>query len=566
MGRHVPARSVISNSVVFALAGAILCGGGFSMSSALADATKKKPSIFFYHDGRHPLIYMYEPPMQKEEYEAAIDELAGTPVEAILFALGDGRTVLHDTKIGELWGHNNTQWTHIIFRRAFQNAVHLIRSGHDPLRVVCERAHAKGMVVYPTLLVNQGTGVRGKDMRTSLFRLDNPHLEIGADGGLPNDFPAPKNLDFKHKEVRDERMALIQETLTRYDVDGFELQMLYVPYYFRPDEVKAGREILTDWIGDVYRAVKESGEDRELVIRIPSSIEACEAVGMDVREWVRRGIVDVLIGVNFITPSILNHTLNLKALVDATRGSKTRVVASLYSEVHSDRRMDASTEMIRAGACNYWAQGIDGLMLDKFFVYWPYEAHFYEKLREIPHPEVMAPKDKTYFVPTHTNMDHIKPRIDVGLKAPLPRDLHVNKPITVQLPISDDLAHWDKVGRVHKVLLRVRLTSAVETDRVDIKLNGKPLPSNRLRRINNVYKMRSPRYRVFGYWYVYDLDREHWPIRGTNDIEVTATHRDSDIVAQLQLRDVELDVKYLMGRNFHRRDDTELGTSDVSTY
>ena len=35
-----------------------------------------------------------------------IDELAGTPVEALMFCLGDGRTVLHDTEVGELWGHN----------------------------------------------------------------------------------------------------------------------------------------------------------------------------------------------------------------------------------------------------------------------------------------------------------------------------------------------------------------------------------------------------------------------------------------------------------------------------
>ena len=39
------------------------------------------PRIMFYHDGRHPLIYMYEPPIQKEEYEAGVDELVGTPVE-----------------------------------------------------------------------------------------------------------------------------------------------------------------------------------------------------------------------------------------------------------------------------------------------------------------------------------------------------------------------------------------------------------------------------------------------------------------------------------------------------
>ena len=44
--------------------------------------------------------------MQKEEYEAAVDELVGTPVDTLMFCLGDGRTVLHDTKVGELWGHN----------------------------------------------------------------------------------------------------------------------------------------------------------------------------------------------------------------------------------------------------------------------------------------------------------------------------------------------------------------------------------------------------------------------------------------------------------------------------
>ena len=65
-----------------------------------------KPRIMFYHDGRHPLVYMYEPPMQKEEYQSAIDELAGTPVEALMLSLGEGRTMLHNTKVGELLGHS----------------------------------------------------------------------------------------------------------------------------------------------------------------------------------------------------------------------------------------------------------------------------------------------------------------------------------------------------------------------------------------------------------------------------------------------------------------------------
>ena len=48
--------------------------------------------------------------MQKEEYDSAVDELLGTPVEALMFTMGDGRTVLHDTRVGELWGDHVSKW------------------------------------------------------------------------------------------------------------------------------------------------------------------------------------------------------------------------------------------------------------------------------------------------------------------------------------------------------------------------------------------------------------------------------------------------------------------------
>ena len=46
-------------------------------------AARKKPRIMFFHDSRHPLMYMYEPPIQKQEVEAAVDELVETSVEAL---------------------------------------------------------------------------------------------------------------------------------------------------------------------------------------------------------------------------------------------------------------------------------------------------------------------------------------------------------------------------------------------------------------------------------------------------------------------------------------------------
>jgi hypothetical protein len=528
-------------------------------------AARNKPRMMFYHDGRHPLIYMYEPPIQKEEYEAGVDELIGTPVQALMFCLGDGRTVLHDTKVGELWGHNVQKWPQLIFRRAHQNAKVLIEGGNDPLRVICDRAHAKGMLIYPVLLVQQGTGLRGQDVRGSDFRFNNPQLEIGAKGVDPS-FPqaALHCLDFKHREVQEDRFALIQETLTRYPIDGFELQLNYVPYYFRPDEVNEGRQIMTAWIKRVYRAVKSTGAGRELAVRIPASLEGCYSVGLDVREWIRQGIVDVLIGQTFSNPELVNQNADFRPLVAAVRGSNCRVHAAIHSHVDSDRLAEAPIAMVRATACNYWAQGVDGLYLAHWFGNWPYQASFYEKLRELSDAEVMAPKDKFYFVTTTTGR-YPQPVLEPVLCMHLPVELKLAQPARVDFFITDDLPRWNNVGRVYQVLLRARILDTTEIDHFQFRLNGRPLPESALRKINEMYKMTAPRYRVFGYWFVFKLDREYWPKQGKNTFEVTLTCRDADVTPPVTLRDVELEIKYLMGKNFHRDqiEDPELGPYEM---
>jgi hypothetical protein len=527
---------------------------------------RKQPRLLFYHDGRHPLIYMYEPPIQKEQYEAAVDELAGTPVEAIMFCLGDGRTVLHDTKVGELWGHNVDKWPHIIFRRAHQNAKHLIDTGNDPLRIVCDRAHEKGMLFYPTLLVQQGTRDRAVDVRASEFRFNNRHLEMGAGGDLDADHPCASCLDFKHAEVREERLALIKETVDKYPVDGFELQLNYQAYYFHPAEVMAGQAIMTEWIREVRRTLTESGANRELVIRVPADVEGCESVGLDVRQWIAEGLVDVVVGETLGGPELLDHTSNLRPLVEAAEGKPTRVHAALHALVDSDRLHQATNEMLRAAASNYWAQGVDGLYLAYWFGYWPYKAPFYEILREALHPDVMEPKDKTYYIPTATGR-YPEPRLEPGLKMQLPADLHPNQPVRLQLPISDDLPHWNRTGRVHQVLLRCRVMNTTELDRLEFRLNGKQLPDELRRTINEMYRMSAPRYRTgSGYWFIFKLDREHWPRQGKNTIEITLGKRDPDVTPEVFLRDVELEVQYLLGKNFHRGQDIELGPFDHAMF
>ena len=398
-----------------------------------AGSPSKRSRVMFYHDSRHPLVYMYEPPMQKEELESAVYELIGTPVEAIMFGLGDGRTVFHNTQVGEVWGRPVKKWPHLIFRRAHQNVEALLAAGHDPLRLVVERAHEKGLLLYPTLLVNQGRrGTRQEDVRSSDFRWENIHLEIGAGGDLEPDFPGSTCLDFRHQEVREERFALIREVLDNYAVNGFELQLNYkspAAHFFHPRRIEEGREIMTTWVRRVSQAVKQDPA-RELVIRIPSDPTACRSLGLDVAAWVQQGIVDVLVGETFAHR--INATADFSSLVELAKGSQCRVHGALNIGLGSDRLNRATIEFLRAAACNYWEQGIDGLYLAQWFGDWPYQAHFYEQLREVAYPDLMAPKDKIYVVPTAGGYNQPPGEPEM----PLPTELAAGKTLKPTFPIS----------------------------------------------------------------------------------------------------------------------------------
>lgn len=68
-----------------------------------------------------------------------------------------------------------------------------------------------------------------------------------------------------------------------------------------------------------------------------------------------------------------------------------------------------------------------------------------------------------------------------------------------------------------------------------------------------MYRMSAPRHRAGPtYWYVFRLGAEAWPHRGDNALEVTLVKRDTEVVGPVSLRDVELEIKYLMGRSFPR--------------
>ena len=160
----------------------------------------------------------------------------------------------------------------------------------------------------------------------------------------------------------------------------------------------------------------------------------------------------------------------------------------------------------------------------------------------------MAARDKIYAIPTPTGRTAENPKVDPGLALQLPAHLELDRPVKLDLPVSDNLPYWNERGRSHEVILRLRLMRATERDRLHFKLNGTELPTQLLRTINHTYQLSAPRFRSHSsYWYIFRLDRDHWPLLGDNALEVILGKRDPEATPLLWVREVELEIRYLRG-------------------
>lgn len=106
--------------------------------------------------------------------------------------------------------------------------------------------------------------------------------------------------DFSIEAVRRHHLALVEELLERYDVDGIELDwMRFANQHFNRGEGKAGSHHLTDMMRAVRRLAQQAEQRRghrvQVAARVPAFPDVSLALGMDGVGWVREGLIDLLI-------------------------------------------------------------------------------------------------------------------------------------------------------------------------------------------------------------------------------------------------------------------------------
>ena len=515
------------------------------------DPTTSPKEVFFYSDGRHSSVYLYEPPMSVRQYVEPVDELLDLGIDTISYAVGDCSVLLYDTKVGERWGHNLDLVNHIVWYRAGQNAQSLIERGMDPLQVVCEHAHKRGFQFLPHILLNMlhSPPDRVTHSRVADFTTAHPEWQVGPEP----DYPAavhdlPNRLSYAVPEVRSNRLAVIRELVSDYPTDGIEINLYdYAPFIARR-EIPEHTETLTEWIREIRavcnRAATDQGRTKRLVIRIAGTLEGNKSMGMDLETWIREGLVDAVIAMP-VTHGYEAGTSELKKVVKAAKGTSVSVLAGLSGDPKHSR------EIHYAAAVNAYAVGAQGVLFHTYYPgerRYPYDDAAAAAIRFMGYPDVLAHKNKRFRI-----MSNLKPETAPKYKVPwqLPVELAQGEEgREVYLEVSDDVQAKARAGELWSCELRVMLEHLMHTDEVRLWWNGKEVPAEAQRKADWTYQMRPRHPRSYrGYRLHINLQGEWLPRVGRNTVRVDVLKKDAKLVLPIRLVDVELRVDYLPGRH-----------------
>ena len=269
----------------------------FVQISVYANEKKSDLGLIFNEDSSHFFQTRPAEKMTVEGLHEHVDQYAQTQVSRIFFNVNAQCTSYQSKVWSSIWDDKDvdalkseSNWLY--------NAALLNKRGIDPYEVLLNRCREKNISPWVSIRMNDVHNNSDSSywIHSKFWR---EHPEYWRVQGKTQKGYFDRAFDYEHKQVRNYYMALIQEVLERYDIDGLELDGLREPYCFRPGHEKAGIKLLTKFVSQVRElanswAVKR-GHPVKIAVRVPVHPETAKGLGFDVISWCKKGLVDILV-------------------------------------------------------------------------------------------------------------------------------------------------------------------------------------------------------------------------------------------------------------------------------
>jgi hypothetical protein len=422
--------------------------------------------------------------------EASVDEVAGkTDVHCL--SMAHGSVPWYQSKVYPMAEH--MRWWKDYFKAdpwhdAFQVApVHrFIVNGGDVLQVFIDRCRKTGQTPFVSMRLNDAHHVENINTPGNIkgihaitrFYVEHPEWRIGTDLSSW----LSRTLNWAVPQVRERIFSLISEQCLNYDIDGFEMDFMRIPSFFRQNETsfEQRRAIMTEFVGRVRKVLDQGsrGKRRWLSARIPCYLTGFDPLGIDLKAWSDAGLDIANVSPSFYTvqqtdlPRMKEMVPSLAFYQEMCHTTWTGPEPKGAYDSNLYRR--ATPEQLETTAHLAYSHGATGVSYFNF-VYYREEGYFigdrgpfneppFWVMKKTGDPKYLAGRSQHWFAAPGYKAPW------GGMKTNLPQKVTTGKAMTLTLDLAPPAGGWGKDGR-----LRIQSYNDLRGSVWSARLNGQDL-------------------------------------------------------------------------------------------
>ena len=310
------------------------------------------------------------------------------------FGLFSHRTALGTVRVG--------QEPYLQYNRVSE----MLDLGTDCLQYVSRFCREQGIELFWGMRMNDthdGTGQYYSDLSFRQNRFKNEHPECLL--GLPDRYPrhgARTAVNYAMPLVRELAFGFVKEVLDSYDIDGVHLDFFRHPVFFPTPA--SGEHATEEEIGLMTGLVKRiSSEVRShgklLSVRVPDDVGYSRFLGLDVEDWLRTGLIDLLCTTGYVQLNDWEYSCRLGHRYGVpVYASLDEIRPSNAGKVAPERNRP---EVMRARVCDALGQGCDGILFFNYIfdsdVSKPDVRQRHELIRQASDPSLLAASPRCYY-------------------------------------------------------------------------------------------------------------------------------------------------------------------------
>lgn len=291
--------------------------------------------------------------------------------------------------------------------------------------------------------------------------------------------------------VRSFKIKVLRELAENYELDGFQLDFARHMPCLPPGRQWELRGHVTTFVRMVREMLldvaRKNGRSILLAARVPRSIKGCRVDGLDIEEWARQNLVDIL------TLGSRSVDVDIEGYRRAIDGRNIKLQPCFDDHHTTDGYRNPPIEVFRGAFANWWQQGADSVVTFNWSNAPPEDC---EKIgarpgplsqrqayHEAGSPETLRWNDKIFFVERRGGYPWSTGYFNHNRDSPLPLTLaNTGRPARLAIRIADPV--HTSAERVDSLRLRAVLFRRPDRwdvefrdgDTFEARLNGVRLP------------------------------------------------------------------------------------------